>query len=149
MVAIENEIALSAPPGAVWRALTDFERYTAWHPVVRLQGTAELGSVLDYSLVKTVSYGFTAAARARITRLEPDRTLQWQFGIPLLFRFTETYSLTPRQAGTALVHRIEFRGLGVVLPRKRFLARSQDMACKANEGLARYLDARKSPRCQG
>lgn len=143
MIAIDSEIALRAAPEAVWRVLTDFDNYAVWHPTLRLAGPAELGATLDYGLANAQTGWNSAHADAKVTRLEPGRVVEWRMGIRLLFQVTESYALRPLEAGTAVVHRVEYRGIGVRVTSRRAVGLWHKAARDADGALRAYLEASK------
>ena len=145
MIAIESELMLRAAPEAVWRVLTDFGKYAVWHPTLRLEGAPELGATLDYGLANARTGWNSAHADARVTRLEPGRVVEWRMGIRLLFQVTESYTLRPLEAGTAVIHRIEYRGVGVRATSPRAVGLWHKAARDADGALRIYLEASKGP----
>ena len=91
-VSVTTDIA--APPETVWRVLTEFTRYAAWHPVLSLDGTEpELapGTRLPFRLS-----GGTAgdqAFTAEVTQVTPPGLLTWQAGIRGVFFGRHTFEL--------------------------------------------------------
>ncbi|MGH3253697.1 MAG: SRPBCC family protein [Trebonia sp.] len=66
-VTVTTDIA--APPGTVWRVLTAFGRYPAWHPVLSLDGTAPVlapGARLPFRLSGAQCRRPEAAGRTRV-----------------------------------------------------------------------------------
>lgn len=145
MIAIDSELEVRAAPEAVWRVLTDFGNYAVWHPTLRLAGPAELGATLDYGLANVQTGWNSAHADARVTRLEPGRLVEWRMGIQLLFQVTESYALYPHEGGTAVVHRIEYRGIGVRVTSQRAVDLWHKAARDADAALRVYLEASKGP----
>jgi hypothetical protein len=145
MIAIESELKLRAAPEVVWRVLIDFGNYAVWHPTLRLEGPAELGATIDYGLSNTLTGWTSARADARVTRFEPGRVVEWRMGIRLLFQVTESYALRPLEAGTAVVHRIEYRGIGVRVTSQRAVGLWHKAARDADGALRVYLEASKGP----
>jgi hypothetical protein len=91
-VTVTTDIA--APPETVWRVLTEFTRYAAWHPVLSLDGTEpELapGTLLPFRLS-----GGTAGDQeftAELTQVTPPVLLAWQGGIRDVFFGRHTFEL--------------------------------------------------------
>ena len=113
MEAIWTLIDIEAPPEAVWRVLTDFDRYADWNPVLpKAKGKAALGTRLRLWLALTETR--RATIRPLVTHVEPGRELRWLFylGLPGLFRGERTFALRPAPGGTTtLIHRETFGGL--------------------------------------
>lgn len=105
---IRTELHIDAPPSAVWRALTAFEDYAAWNPmVVAASGRAEAGAqaTLRYRSSMGVELGFGV----RITRAEPERELRW-LGSRMGIAGDHYFQLTPTPDGTRMVHGEIFSG---------------------------------------
>lgn len=141
MIAVEHELALRVSPERVWKALTDFGGYAAWHPSLRLGGNPELGATIDFNLVNARRGWESGAADAVISKLQPVEILEWRAGIPYLFNFAESYALSPSPGGTRLVHRVEYRGLAVPFASKRAVASWHTRIRTADIALHRYLES--------
>jgi uncharacterized protein YndB with AHSA1/START domain len=139
VVVVENEFTTPAPRKAVWRALTDLERYSAWHPSLRLDGIAEAGQEIGLVQTNTVIGRDAPRVPATITRFEPERFLEWCMGLRLLLHVTESYELRPHPFGSSVVHRVAYGGLGAAFRRSRVAARAHAQLRKADAALQRHL----------
>ena len=68
--AIRKEVAIDAPPEAVWRALTEAEELKRWFPLDARVEPGPGGSIW-------ISWGSDAEGKAPITAWEPTRHFQW------------------------------------------------------------------------
>ena len=100
MVVQENEpfvtvsIDIAAPPQTVWRVLTEFGRYPAWHPVLSFDGTEpELapGALLPIRL--SGGAAGDQAFTAELTQVSPPRRLIWEGGIRDVFFGRHSFEL--------------------------------------------------------
>ena len=142
MVVIENEFTVPVPPKAVWRALTDLERYAEWHPSLRLDGVAEGEGEIGFVVTNTVIGRDTPRVPARITRFEPERALGWRMGLRLLFLLDETYELSPHRRGTGVRHRIAYGGLGATVARARLATHAHGAMSKVDVALQKHVASR-------
>jgi hypothetical protein len=127
MIAIETSLAISAPPEAVWAALTDFASYSEWNPfVVSARGALLKGARLSITVAVPGAQGRRLSLSPKITVLEPGRMLAWKGGLPLpaIFDGVHYFHLEPAgQGGTHFVHGERFEGLAVkLLGNQRFMA---------------------------
>jgi uncharacterized protein YndB with AHSA1/START domain len=94
-VTVTTDIA--APPETVWRVLTEFSRYAAWHPMLALDGTApaELtpGALVPFRLTggPVEDQSFTA----EVVEVAAPGVLSWQAGDPDVFHGRHTFELRP------------------------------------------------------
>ena len=91
-VTVTTDIA--APPETVWRVLTEFSRYAAWHPTLSLDGPAaglEPGAHL--TLLLSGGVAGDQAFTAELTHVAPPRLLAWQGGIQDVFFGWHTFEL--------------------------------------------------------
>ncbi|HEU4450255.1 MAG TPA: SRPBCC domain-containing protein [Gaiellaceae bacterium] len=74
---ITNEVTVEAPPGVVWRVLTDFGDYERWNPLItKAAGNARLGAQLDLQL--DLPDDEREEISPEILVFKPDRKLRWQ-----------------------------------------------------------------------
>lgn len=93
---VTASIDIAVPPRAVWRVLTDFSGYTAWHPVLSLEGAApELtpGACLAFRL--SGGPDGDQVFTAELTDVAPPRLLAWNGGVPDVFYGRHTFELLP------------------------------------------------------
>ncbi len=110
---LKTEIEIDAPPSAVWGALTHFEAYPSWNPVLTtVSGPLEIGARLSVTVAQPG--GREMRWHPTITRLEPERELSWLGRLLFrgLFDGEQFFQLTPLTGGrTRLVHGERFSGL--------------------------------------
>ena len=58
-VTIDTTVDIDAGPDAVWDVLTDFARYSEWNPVMRIEGTPEVGTKLVVHLTQNGGTGMS------------------------------------------------------------------------------------------
>lgn len=143
MIAVENEIAVAAPPAKVWRILTDFPGYKTWHPFIRLTGEAKAGAEIDYEYTSDLRTRRKRHSPGKITRLERNVAFEWAMGIRHFFEQVERYELAPNPLGTRLHHRVEFRGMVGFLFRGRPSRASHARMCEADDALRTLLAGKK------
>jgi hypothetical protein len=112
---------LAEPPDAVWAALTDFDRWAAWNPIIPgVRGSPRTGARLTLSLISPVlPLRRPLPVRVRVLAFEPGRALRWKGGVPGIFTAEHGWQLEPAGSGTAVVHQECFRGLLVPLLARR------------------------------
>ncbi|MCW2580141.1 MAG: Polyketide cyclase/dehydrase [Blastococcus sp.] len=119
MRTIEHTIDIQAPPAAVWRLLTDVDRYEDWNPFIpRLSGRLAPGERLTI----TVRPGArTMTFRPTVLAVEDGTLLRWRgrLGLPGLFDGEHEFRLEPTaDGGTRFIQRETFSGLLVpMMPR--------------------------------
>jgi hypothetical protein len=119
---LHTEIDIQAPPQAVWRILTDLDRYGEWNPfVVSSSGTVAAGARLTNRLQPPG--GKPRTFEPAVTIVEPPRTFEWfgHLGFRGIFDGRHRFELTETSTGTHLVQEEDFSGLLV-----RFARRSLD-----------------------
>jgi hypothetical protein len=110
---VETRVLIAAPPEAVWRVLTDLERWSEWNAMVRYEGgRLAVGERLALRLTPPSGTGY--AFRPTVTALDPPRRFAWigrTGGVPGIFDGAHSYTLRPVGAGTELVDREVYSGL--------------------------------------
>ena len=98
-VSVTTDIA--APPETVWRVLTEFSHYAAWHPVMSLDGPALDGTEPELVPGALLAFRLSGGAAgehaftAEVTEVRPRRLLSWQGGDPGVFFGRHTFELEP------------------------------------------------------
>lgn len=73
---IQAQIDISAEPEAVWRALTELDRYPDWNPFIRkASGVIEVGRKLSVSL--HVPRGMRMRLRTKLLVVDPVKEMRW------------------------------------------------------------------------
>jgi len=136
---IRDEIEIGAPAEAVWKALTDFESFREWNPVISpVVGTASVGAELRVQI--RPPGGRAAAFRPKVTVAEADRELRWRgrLWLPGLLDGEHIFEIEPLgSARVKFVQREVFSGL--LVP---FLAKSIDQTQLGFEEMNRALKER-------
>lgn len=143
MIAVENVIAVAAPPSKVWRLLTDFAHYRDWHPFIRLIGEVKAGAEINYEYTSVMRTRRKRYSPATITRFERNAALEWTMGIRHLFQHVESYELTAHPLGTRLRHRIEYRGFVSILFRGSPSDAAHARICEADSVLRSRFAGKK------
>lgn len=85
---------IAEPPETVWRVLTEFTRYGAWHPTLSFDGVApELKPGARLGLRLSGGAAGDQAFIAEVTQVTPPRLLAWQGGIADVFFGRHTFEL--------------------------------------------------------
>lgn len=112
---LHTEIGIDAPPGRVWRVLTDFAAYPEWNPfVTSVRESGELKEGARLEIVVRVPEGPTMTFKPRVLKAEPGRELRWLGTLPLpgLFSGEHIFRLEPAGAGgSRFLHGERFGGL--------------------------------------
>ena len=119
---IHTEVDIEAPPEAVWRILTDLDRYSEWNPfVVSSRGTVGIGEPLTNRLQP--AGGKPRTFKPTVTIVDPPRTFEWlgHLGFPGIVDGRHRFELIATPNGTRLIQAEHFSGLLV-----RFIRRSLD-----------------------
>lgn len=115
MKTIRTEAFIPASPAKVWAVLTDFSAYAEWNPLnikAQARGTPRLGGKLDTTFVNPGGKpGATIRQTVTLSAFEPERKLAWTGVVPLLFKGTHHFTLTPEGEGTRLQHGEDMAGL--------------------------------------
>ena len=113
MKELRTQIAIEAPRGQVWDALTDFESYPLWNPFIRaIHGKFEVGERLEVHLVPP--QGHKMIFRPLLIHIVPGRSYRWlgHLWFPNLFDGEHIYELEGDDASNVtLVQREVFQGL--------------------------------------
>ncbi|MEZ3143894.1 SRPBCC family protein [Halobaculum sp. MBLA0143] len=143
-MSVTAAVEIDAPPAAVWEALTAFERYGAWNPLLpRVEGEPVEGESVR-AVIAQPRFP-PVPIRAEITRVDPERELAWEAAVPGggLVRVSHAFQLRPLAGGD----RTEFTQLerldgpvGAAVPSSLvgFLADGFD---EMNEALTRRVES--------
>ncbi len=87
---------IAAPPERIWAVLTDAQAFPRWNSTVTsLKGKIALGERLELKVPLDPKRTF----RPRVTKLEPNRGMEWSDGMAPMFKGVRTFSLTPKGSG--------------------------------------------------
>jgi uncharacterized protein YndB with AHSA1/START domain len=101
-----SEIEIAAAPEAVWRVLTDFERWPSWNPDVKsltMQGPVAEGTVFRWR-------AGPGTITSTIQRVEQPRLIAWT-GRTLGIHAIHFWWLEPREGGTFVRTAESYEGL--------------------------------------
>ncbi|WP_435064885.1 SRPBCC family protein [Halobaculum sp. EA56] len=144
MTSVRAGVEVDAPPAAVWRALTAFDAYPRWNPLIRrVEGRPEEGRRLR--VVITQSGVPPALVAPEVTRVVPERELAWRSAAPIpgSFDATHRFLLEPLDGGarTRFTQTETFGGVaGTFVPRS-LRARLRDGFASMNEALRERVEA--------
>lgn len=114
---IRTEIIIHATPAAVWKILTDFERYPSWNPFIKsIAGKAEQGNKITARIEPPGASGMTFTPR--LLSVIKNQELRWlgHLFIPGLFDGEHIFELYENTDGsTTFVQREKFKGMLVSL----------------------------------
>lgn len=135
MRSIETSIRIDATPEAVWEALTDFEAYAEWNPLLtEVTGEARQGARLT---VRIDPPGLPdMRLRPRLIAVEKPNRLAWRgrLLLPGVFDGHHEFRVEPEADGVRFVQREEFSGVLVpaLLPSRQLERgfREMDVALK-------------------
>jgi hypothetical protein len=87
---------IQAPPDRIWSFLTDAAGFPRWNStVISLEGTIALGEKLALKVQIDPKRTFNP----RVTKLTPNREMEWSDGFAPMFRGVRTFTLQPKQGG--------------------------------------------------
>jgi hypothetical protein len=114
---IRSEIEINAPAERVWQVLSEFDRYPAWNPFLRVTGgEAAPGAHLVVTILP--EGGPNTTFRATVEVAAPAKELRWiaHLGVPGVFDGRHRFEIEPIGPGRARVVQSEtFRGLLVAV----------------------------------
>ena len=110
---IHTEVVIEAPPSAVWKVLTDLDRYRDWNPLIAsAEGRVAVGERLVNRL--TPPGGKAMTFKPVVTVVEENKTFEWlgRLLLPGLFDGRHRFELHETEnGGTRFVHTESFSGL--------------------------------------
>lgn len=102
MVTFETRIRIDAPPQAVWKHLTDFERHDEWSHHFKVRGQPVVGS---RARVELVLFGRSLSSSVVIERADEARELRWRGGPKGLVTGSHYFIVEGRDEGQATLLR--------------------------------------------
>jgi hypothetical protein len=136
---IDTTVTIGAPPAAVWRVLTDFDRYAEWNPFVHgASGRAAVGETLVLQIRPPGDRSRTH--QPTVVAADPDRRLAWVGRASPAWLLCAEHELLleqPVHGRTRLRHSERFTGL--LVP---FLARTLRRTALGFDELNRALKQR-------
>jgi hypothetical protein len=87
---------IQAPPDRIWSFLTDAVGFPRWNStVISLEGTIALGE----KLALKVQIDPRRTFNPRVTKLTPNREMEWSDGFAPMFRGVRTFTLQSKPGG--------------------------------------------------
>lgn len=111
---VVTEVAIDAPPTAVWAALADPEGHAGWNPfLVAMRGELVEGARLANTM--RPAGGGEMTFRPTVLKVVPGRELRWlgRLVLPRIFDGEHYFLLREHEGGTRLVHGETFRGVAL------------------------------------
>jgi hypothetical protein len=110
MITYETETTIDAPPGEVWKHLTDFALHDEWSHHFKLRGRPVAG---ESARVEFVLFGRPAGSPVVIQKVDEGRELRWHGGPKGIVTGSHYFILEPRDDGrrTRFRHGESFSGL--------------------------------------
>ena len=105
----EISISVNATPERAWAVMKDVERWPEWTPSMSKVELLQPGEVQVGSKVKITQPKFPAAVWT-VTKVEPNRYLEWRSTAPILASLGE-HRIEPEGDGVKLTLAIEQTGL--------------------------------------
>jgi hypothetical protein len=115
---IDTTVDINADRDAVWDVLSDFASYKEWNPVMRIEGTPEVGTKLVVHL--TGEGGRGMRFKPKVLAATPGKELRWlgKLGLRGIADGEHFFVLTTNDDGTTrLSHSERFSGALVALAR--------------------------------
>jgi hypothetical protein len=93
---IDTTTDIKASKEAVWDVLTDFANYEEWNPVMRIEGTPEVGTKLIVQMTGGMSF------KPEVLAATPGEELRWlgKLGLRGIAAGEHFFVLTPNDDGT-------------------------------------------------
>ena len=103
-ISCEITCTIDAPPARVWSLLTNAEDFPRWNSTVTsLKGIIALGQKLALTVAAAPGRTF----RPRVTRLEPNVSMEWSDGMAPLFQGVRTFTLSASADGSTSFSMVE------------------------------------------
>jgi hypothetical protein len=112
---IHTTVDINAGNDAVWDVLTDFASYKEWNPVMRIEGTPEVGTKL---VVHLTGEGGGMSFKPKVLAATPGKELRWlgKLGLRSIAAGEHFFVLTTNDDGTTrLNHGERYSGALVAL----------------------------------
>ena len=126
---IDTTVDIDAGPDAVWDVLTDFASYQEWNPVMRIEGTPEVGTKL---VVHLTGDGGGMSFKPKVLAATPGKELRWlgKLGLRGIAAGEHFFVLTSNEDGTTRINHGE-RYSGALIALTKHDAGSNDANYKA------------------
>ena len=122
---IDTTVDINADKDAVWDVLTDFASYKEWNPVMRIEGTPEVGTKLVVHLTGAGGHGMSF--KPKVLAATPGKELRWlgKLGLRGIAAGEHFFVLSTKDDGTTRLSHGE-RYSGALLALKRHDSGSND-----------------------
>jgi hypothetical protein len=127
---IDTTVDINAGPDAVWDVLTDFASYQEWNPVMRVEGTHQVGTKLVVHITGDGGGGMTF--RPKVLAATPGKELRWlgKLGLRGIAAGEHFFVLTTNDDGTTRLNHGE-RYSGALIALTKHDSGSNDTAYEA------------------
>ena len=127
---IDTTVDINAGKDAVWDVLTDFASYKEWNPVMRIEGTPEVGTKLVVHLTGAGGHGMSF--KPKVLAATPGKELRWlgKLGLRGIAAGEHFFVLTTNNDGTTRLNHGE-RYSGALIALERHDSGSNDASYKA------------------
>jgi len=127
---IDTTVDINADNDAVWDVLTDFAGYKDWNPIMRIEGTAEVGTKLVVHLTGVGGHGMTF--KPEVLAATPGKELRWlgKLGLRSIAAGEHYFVLTTNDDGTTRLNHGEHYS-GALLALERHNSGGNDASYKA------------------
>jgi uncharacterized protein YndB with AHSA1/START domain len=126
----KESIAIDAPVGSVFAAMTDLERWADWWPQIQNVRLPEGWTVNGSMYCRVMGMDLDGA----VTIYDPDRELGFETDLPVGGRVLQHFTFTPEDGGTRLTAELDASGVaGMMFTRKRLLKELDRLKMKVEE----------------
>lgn len=111
-IACEITCSINASPERIWSLLTNADDFPRWNSTVTsLKGPIRRGQKLALTVPIAPGRTFTP----RVTKLEPNVSMEWSDGMAPMFKGIRTFTLSPKPDGSTVFSMVEVLS-GAMLP---------------------------------
>jgi len=139
----EVSISVNATPEHAWAVMKDIERWPEWTPSMSKVELQHPGEVQPGSKVKITQPKFPAAVWT-VTKVEPNRYLEWRSTTPILASIGE-HRIDPEGDGVRLTLAIEQSGLLVPVLKLFYTKTIKEYLDMESKGFKTRAESRGSP----
>jgi hypothetical protein len=136
-----NEIEIQSTPERVWEALTNFDKYPEWNPLLtRVEGELSVGEKVNLT-AKSASSEMNFLCT--VLTVEPNRQFSWKFhvGLPVLFRGEHIFKIESiNENKVRFVDREIFHGVLVPLQAKNLETNAKPAMVAMGEALKERVE---------
>lgn len=146
MIELSSQARVVAAPDVVWRILTDFAHYEVWTKAIRVDGRAEVGLAINYTIAGRMRpKGPVRPIRfeGKVVAARPAEELVWTYGVRALMGLRFGFELRPDGAGTLVRHYIQVSGLAAYAARRNMTDLFQPIVEAVTTALARHISKKR------